>query len=136
MIKASTLGLVTLAITSLLAAAATPSPSAKTTGPSTATRQTCATTGATWTWGKKKGNRYRVYPAGTTCSFAKRWSERLSHKRPVVSGLRRTIRGGPAGWACYIRFPVPFPRAWAGTCSKGRRGFAWLPLLPRATYGP
>lgn len=128
----------TLTLTRVLsapAAAKNAVAAARPAAPAATTPTKCTTAGARWRWGKLRGNRYRVYPAGTTCSFANRWSARLSHQRPVVRDLQKVIRGGPRGWTCYTRFPIPFPRAWAGTCSKGRRSFAWLPMLGRAAQG-
>jgi hypothetical protein len=137
MIKRWAITLTSLAVASGLTLTLTRSLSAPAAGKTTATTPNkCTTAGARWKWGKQQGNRYRVYPAGTTCSFANRWSARLSHERPVVRNLQRVIRNGPRGWTCYTRFPIPFPRAWAGTCSKGRRSFGWLPLLQPAAQGP
>jgi hypothetical protein len=137
MLRKPTIALVMLALAGGLPFALTRGPAAAASAKPPATRAgRCSTTGARWTWGRQNGDRYRVYPDGTTCSFAQHWSAQLSHKRPVFSGGMRVIRGGPAGWTCATRFPVRFPRAWAGTCSKGNRGFGWLPLLPASAGGP
>lgn len=99
--------------------------------PSPGKPRACTAGGARWTWRAKTGDEYNVHPSGTTCVFARRWAARLSYEPLVAERGERVIRGGPDGWSCRTRFPFPFERAWAGTCSKGDRAFAWLPRLAR-----
>jgi hypothetical protein len=97
--------------------------------PSAASRG-CVARGATWKWRVKSGDRYKVYPSGTSCAFARTWAARLSYRPLALEGGERVVPDGPKGWTCRTRFPFPFPRAWAGTCTNGARAFAWLPLMP------
>jgi hypothetical protein len=101
-----------------------------------ASRHTCIAAGAIWKWRVKSGHNYNVYPSGTTCSYARSWATRLSYKPLVLKAGTKEIPGGPKGWTCEMRFPFPFKRAWAGSCSKESLAFAWLPLMPTSAIGP
>jgi hypothetical protein len=96
----------------------------------TTTTAGCLASGATWRWRVKTGHHYKVYTSDVTCTFARTWAARLSYRPLVLKDGERVILGSPKGWLCRTRFPFPFPRAWAGGCTKGARAFAWLPLMP------
>lgn len=100
------------------------------------TAQCTTATGARWRWRLKRGTRYTVDRHGVTCAFARFWIKQLTAKRYVGSGDERTIPGGPSGWRCSSSFPVRFPRAWFGRCTKDRSVFAWRPRLPPSARGP
>jgi hypothetical protein len=124
------LSVLVAAIAMTLALAGTGAASGAKKGPS------CTTSGATWKWRALKGNEYKVYSSGTTCTFARLWSARLSYERLLGKYGAHTILGGPKGWTCGFPYPFPFTNAWAGACRKGKAVFTWLPRLPKSAIGP
>src|SRR4051812_29487383 len=76
----------------------------------------CGTfTGAAWTVAAfgKKGTKWKVTEAGTTCSFARIWAIKLA-KTPY-HGEAGTKLIGPKGWSCLPG--IAESRGTAGSCS-------------------